>query len=59
MQELTVTGKQNFMGKNIPVVAGGFGKNQKCSRKEIRNIALGRKERLPPWPLGTREAQTH
>lgn len=30
MNELKVTGNQNFMGKEIPVVAGGFGKNAKC-----------------------------
>lgn len=30
MNELTVNGKQNFMGKEIPVVLGGFGEEKKC-----------------------------
>lgn len=30
MNELTVNGKQNFMGKEIPVVLGGFGEGKKC-----------------------------
>lgn len=39
MNELTVKGKQEFMGKDIPVVAGGFGKNQKCiSDKTVAEI---------------------
>ncbi len=36
---LKINGKQNFMGKEIPVVYGGFGKNQKCiSDKTIAEI---------------------
>ncbi|MGL5436839.1 MAG: ORF6N domain-containing protein [Lachnospiraceae bacterium] len=39
MNELTVTGKQNFMGIEIPVVAGGFGKDKRCmSDKTIAEI---------------------
>lgn len=39
MNELTVTGKQNFMGINIPVVLGGFGKDKKClSDKTVAEI---------------------
>ncbi|MDC7289555.1 ORF6N domain-containing protein [Blautia schinkii] len=39
MNQLTVTGTQSFMGKDIPVVAGGFGKNQKCiSDKTVAEI---------------------
>lgn len=30
MNELIVSGKQNFMGKEIPVVLGGFGEGKKC-----------------------------
>lgn len=30
MNELTVQGKQKFMGKDIPVVVGGFGANKRC-----------------------------
>lgn len=30
MNKLTVNGKQNFMGKEIPVVLGGFGEGKKC-----------------------------
>ena len=30
MNNLTVKGKQSFMGKEIPVVLGGFGPSQKC-----------------------------
>ena len=30
INELTVTGKQNFMGIDIPVVLGGFGADKKC-----------------------------
>lgn len=30
MNELKFSGKQNFMGKKIPVIYGGFGENQKC-----------------------------
>lgn len=30
INELTVTGKQNFMGIDIPVVWGGFGADKKC-----------------------------
>lgn len=29
MNELKINGTQNFMGTNIPVIEGGFGKNQK------------------------------
>lgn len=39
MNELKVTGKQNFMGTEIPVVAGGFGKDKRCmSDKTIAEI---------------------
>lgn len=39
MNELTVTGKQNFMEIEIPVVAGGFGKDKRCmSDKTIAAI---------------------
>ncbi|WP_313181243.1 ORF6N domain-containing protein [Lacrimispora sp.] len=39
MNELTVKGKQNFMGLNIPVVLGGFGEDKKClSDKTIAEI---------------------
>lgn len=39
MNELTVTGKQNFMGINIPVVLGGFGEDKRCmSDKTIAEI---------------------
>ena len=30
MNDLIVNGKQKFMGKEIPVVLGGFGENKKC-----------------------------
>lgn len=30
MNKLKVNGKQNFMGKEIPVVLGGFGEGKKC-----------------------------
>lgn len=30
MNDLKVNGKQNFMGKEIPVVLGGFGEGKKC-----------------------------
>lgn len=30
MNDLIVNGKQNFMGKEIPVVFGGFGEGKKC-----------------------------
>lgn len=30
MNNLIVSGKQNFMGKEIPVVLGGFGEEKKC-----------------------------
>ena len=37
--ELTVTGTQNFMGKVIPVVLGGFGEDKKCmSDKTISEL---------------------
>lgn len=47
MNKLIVKGTQNFMGKEIPVVAGGFGENAKCvsdktvaeiHKMEMRNI---------------------
>ena len=39
MNSLQVTGKQNFMGKDIPVVLGGFGEDKKClSDKTIAEI---------------------
>lgn len=39
MNILTVKGTQNFMGKEIPVVAGGFGENAKCvSDKTVAEI---------------------
>ena len=30
MNSLTVNGKQNFMGKEIPIILGGFGEGKKC-----------------------------
>lgn len=30
MIEITLGGKQNFMGREIPVVYGGFGEGKKC-----------------------------
>ena len=37
--EILVTGRQIFMGKEIPVVLGGFGENKKCvSDKTIAEI---------------------
>lgn len=30
MDEIIITGKQDFMGTDIPVVSGGFGENRKC-----------------------------
>lgn len=39
MNNLTVTGKQKFMGKDIPVVLGGFGEDKKCvSDKTVAEI---------------------
>lgn len=39
MNELRVKGSQKFMGKEIPVVAGGFGENAKCiSDKTVAEI---------------------
>lgn len=39
MNDLTVTGKQDFMGIEIPVVAGGFGGDKRCmSDKTIAEI---------------------
>lgn len=39
MKEIKVTGKQKFMGLDIPVVLGGFGKGKKCiSDKTIAEI---------------------
>ena len=39
MNEIKVTGKQNFMGLEIPVVLGGFGEGKKCiSDKSIAEI---------------------
>lgn len=39
MSQLTVTGSQKFMGKDIPVVAGGFGDTAKCiSDKTVAEI---------------------
>lgn len=39
INELTITGKQNFMGIDIPVVLGGFGADKKCiSDKTIAEI---------------------
>lgn len=39
MNNLKVTGKQNFMGKQIPIVLGGFGEDKKCiSDKVIAEI---------------------
>ena len=36
---LQISGKQNFMGKDIPVVLGGFGPDRKCiSDKTIAEI---------------------
>lgn len=35
MNELKVTGKQNFMGIDIPVVLGGFGIDKKCVSDKI------------------------
>lgn len=30
MHEIIVNGKQSFLGKELPVIYGGFGENQKC-----------------------------
>lgn len=39
MNEIRVTGRQNFMGWDIPVVLGGFGEGKKCiSDKTIAEI---------------------
>ena len=39
MNEIKVTGRQNFMGLDIPVVLGGFGEGKKCvSDKTIAEI---------------------
>jgi len=39
MNELQVTGKQSFMGKDIPVMLGGFGVDKKClSDKTVAEI---------------------
>lgn len=39
MNNLTVKGSQKFMGKEIPVVAGGFGENAKCvSDKTVAEV---------------------
>ena len=39
MNELIVRGTQNFMGKEIPVVEGGFGEDKRClTDKTIGNI---------------------
>lgn len=39
MNEIIVSGKQDFMGKEIPVISGGFGKDKKCmSDKTIAEI---------------------
>ncbi len=39
MNSLTVKGTQSFMGKEIPVVLGGFGEGKKCvSDKTIAEI---------------------
>ena len=39
MNEIIISGTQKFMGKDIPVVAGGFGFNKKCiSDKTIAEI---------------------
>lgn len=39
MNEIIISGTQKFMGKNIPVVAGGFGFDKKCiSDKTIAEI---------------------
>lgn len=38
MMELKVNGKQEFMGKEIPVVLGGFGENQKVVADNIVSV---------------------
>lgn len=39
MNEIKVVGKQSFMGKEIQVIEGGFGENQRIiSAKEVANI---------------------
>lgn len=39
MKNLIATGKQKFMGKDIPVILGGFGQNKKCvSDKTVAEI---------------------
>ena len=44
MKQLIVNGTQNFMGKSIPVVSGGFGENQKVilakTIAEIHNVQV-------------------
>ena len=34
MNELTIRGTQSFMGKEIPVVLGGFGQNKKMYQRQ-------------------------
>lgn len=39
MENLVINGTQSFMGKEIPVVSGGFGENKKCiSDKTVAEI---------------------
>ena len=39
MEKITLGGKQNFMGKEIPIVYGGFGEGKKCvSDKTVSEI---------------------
>lgn len=39
MNQIILNGKQDFMGKEIPVIYGGFGENQKCiSDKTVADI---------------------
>lgn len=43
--KIEVTGKQNFMGKEIPVVLGGFGEGKKCIWDKTIAIIHGQPER--------------
>lgn len=43
MEEIIVSGKQEFLGKQVPIIKGGFGENQKCvlasTIAEIHSVA--------------------
>lgn len=47
MNELKVVGKQEFMGKEIPIIEGGFGENQRIiTVDEVCNIHESRKDKV-------------